>query len=164
MKKFILMMMAAVLVFGSCGVSESRADRQAREAREAQTVRDNINNHKFTVNVNTMMPMRGPSKFLSDNYGVTVDGDKFVSSLPYFGQATNLPYGGGSGLNFEAEVGAYSVQETRPGVFDVNIHVSTPEDTFLYLFRIYDNGNASLQVQSRNRDQISFSGAMDLSK
>ena len=162
MKKFILFLMAAVLLSGSCGVTESRAERQAREAREAQAVREKINSRHFTVVVNTMLPLRGASKFLNGDYGVTVDGEKFVSFLPYFGQARSLPYGGGSGLHFEAEVGAYSVQETRPGVYDVNIHVSTSEDTFLYMFRIYDNGNSSLQVQSRNRDQISFTGTMDL--
>lgn len=162
MKKIILMLSAALVLFAGCGVTESRTDRLAREAEEAKIVRENIENRSFTVNFNTMMPQRGPSRFLNDSYYVKIDGEEFISCLPFMGQAHNLPYGGGSGFNFTAEVAGYSYQETKPGVFDVNIQINTNEDNFLYAFRIFDNGNTSLDVSSRNRDRVSYTGSMAL--
>lgn len=156
-----MLALAVAVIAAGCGVlGESREDRIAREAREAQMVREAIANQEFTIDVDQMLPARGPSKMLSTPYSLTVKDGKIGSYLPYFGQAWNVPYGGGHALNFDAEIGSYSSQETKPGVYDVNIFVRTDEDEHLYTLRIFDNGRTSIEVRSRNRDRISFMGQM----
>ena len=39
--------------------------------------------------------------------------------------------------------------------------MSTDEDEHLYLLTVFDNGRSSLEVQSGNRDRMSYSGIMD---
>ena len=96
-------------------------------------------------------------------YSVTVkdDGNILDSHLPYIGQAWRVPYGGGHALNFDAQIGSYRVVQTRKDGYEVRVYVKTDEDEHLYLFTIFDNGRASLDVQSGNRERISYSGQME---
>ena len=41
------------------------------------------------------------------------------------------------------------------------IYVKTDEDQHVYTLTVFNNGRASLDVQSQNRERISFSGMMD---
>ena len=64
-------------------------------------------------------------------------------------------------MNFEGEVTGYSVAEVKAGNYEVRVSVREDEDEHLYLFHIFDNGRATLDIQSRNRDRISYSGQVD---
>ena len=41
------------------------------------------------------------------------------------------------------------------------MYVKTDEDEHVYLLSVFENGSASLSVQSGNRERISYSGEMD---
>ena len=162
MKKWILPLLAAVLTVSACGVlsSETREEKAAREAREAKMVVDNVQNANFRIDIDRMYPIRGTSQHVS-NYSVTVKDGMLDSHLPYIGQAWRVPYGGGHALNFEAKIGTYNVVQTRKDGYEVRIYVKTDEDEHIYAFTIFNNGRASLDVQSGNRERISYSGTMD---
>jgi hypothetical protein len=132
----------------------------AREAREAQMVADNLQNANFTIDIDRMYPLRGTSQHVS-NYSVSVKDGVLDSHLPFIGQAWRVPYGGGHALNFKADIGSYNVAKTRKDGYEVRIYVKTDEDEHLYLLTVFTNGRASLEVQSGNRDRISYSGEMD---
>jgi len=160
MKKWILPILAAAVLVGGCGImSETAEERREREAREAQMVRDNVQTGDFTINIDRMYPLRGTSKTVN-SYSVKVHDGKLESYLPYIGQAWRVPYGGGHGLNFTADIGHYEVSTVRKDGYEVRLYVKTDEDEHLYLFTIFDNGRASLDVQSGNRERISYSGMM----
>ena len=162
MKKWILPLLAVVLTVSACGVlsSETREEKSAREAREAQMVVDNLQNANFRIDIDRMYPVRGTSQHVS-NYSVTVKDGVLDSHLPFIGQAWRVPYGGGHALNFKADIGSYNVAKTRKDGYEVRIYVKTDEDEHLYLLTVFNNGRASLEVQSGNRDRISYSGEMD---
>lgn len=161
MKKWILPLLAVVLTVSGCGVfKETSAERQAREAREAQMVRRNLETGDFTIRIDRMYPLRGSSKSVT-NYFVTVKDGTLNSALPYIGNAWRVPYGGGHALHFEAEIADYRVNTFRKDGYEVRIKVRTDEDEHLYIFQIFDNGRTSLDVQSGNRDRISYSGEME---
>ena len=161
MKKWILPLLTAVLMVSGCGIfNETPAERKAREAREAQMVKSNVESGDFTIRIDRMYPLRGSSKSVS-NYFVSVKDGKLNSALPYIGTAWRVPYGGGHALHFEAEIGEYSVSPFRKDGYEVRIRVRTDEDDHVYLFQIFDTGRASLDVQSGNRDRISYSGEME---
>lgn len=161
MKKWILPFLAALLLAGGCGVlRETREERQAREAQEAQMVYDAVTAGHFTIDINHMYPLRGMGRAVS-SYSVKVEDGILHSYLPYFGEVWRVPYGGGHGLHFDAEIGHYSVARAGDDSYEVRLYVETDEDEHLYLFRIFGNGRTSLDVQSRNRQRISYSGIMD---
>ena len=162
MKKWILPLLAVVLTVSSCGVlsGETREERAQREAREARMVDDNIQAGNFTIDIDRMYPVRGSSQHVS-NYSVSVKDGVLDSHLPYIGQAWRVPYGGGHALNFKAPVGTYNVFRTQDGGYEIRILVKTDEDQHVYTLTIFNNGRTSLDVQSQNRERISFSGMMD---
>jgi len=159
MKKWILPLLTAALFVSGCGVlNETLAERRERRARESRLVTENVQSGNFSIDIERMYPLRGSSKSVT-SYSVTVKDGKIDSHLPYIGRAWNVPYGGGHALTFEAEVGSYTVQPVRDG-YEVTLYVKTDEDEHIYRFTIFDNGNTSLDVQSGNRDRISYSGNM----
>ena len=162
MKKWILPLLAVVLTVSACGVlsGETREEKAAREAREAQMVLDNLQNGNFRIDIDRMYPIRGSSQHVT-NYSVTVKDGVLNSHLPFIGQAWRVPYGGGHALNFKADIGSYRVAQTRKDGYEVRIYVKTDEDEHLYLLTVFNNGRASLDVQSGNRDRISYSGEMN---
>ncbi len=162
MKKWILPLLAVVLTVSSCGVlsSETREERALREAREAKMVDENLQSANFRIEIDRMYPVRGSSQHVT-NYSVTVKDGVLNSHLPYIGQAWRVPYGGGHALNFKADIGSYNVVRTRDDGYEVRIFVRTDEDQHVYTLTVFNNGRASLDVQSQNRERISFSGMMD---
>jgi hypothetical protein len=162
MKKWILPLLAVTLTVSSCGVlsGETREERAQREAREARMVEENIQAGDFTIDIDRMYPVRGSSQHVS-NYSVSVKDGVLNSHLPYIGQAWRVPYGGGHALNFKAPVGTYNVFRTQDGGYEIRILVKTDEDQHVYTLTIFNNGRTSLDVQSQNRERISFSGVMD---
>jgi hypothetical protein len=162
MKKWILPLLAVVLTVSSCGVlsSETREERARREAREAKMVDENLQSANFRIEIDRMYPVRGSSQHVT-NYSVTVKDGVLNSHLPYIGQAWRVPYGGGHALNFKADIGSYNVVRTRDDGYEVRIFVRTDEDQHVYTLTVFNNGRASLDVQSQNRERISFSGMMD---
>ena len=162
MKKWIVPLLAAALAVSACGIlsSETREEKAARVAREAQMVRQGVETGDFRIDIDRMYPLRGTSKLVT-SYSVTVKDGVLISHLPFIGQAWRVPYGGGHALNFDAPIGNYTVVQTRDGGYEIRIYVKTDEDEHLYRITLFDNGRASLDVQSGNRDRISYSGNFD---
>ena len=162
MKKWILSLLAVALTVSGCGVlsSETREERALRESREAQMVVDNLTSGNFRIDIDRMYPLRGTAQHVT-NYSVSVKDGELDSHLPYIGQAWRVPYGGGHALNFKAPVGSYNVVQTKKDGFEVRIYVKTDEDEHVYLLTVFTNGRASLDVQSGNRERISYTGIMD---
>ena len=162
MKKWILTLLAAVLAVSGCGIlsNETREEKAAREAREAQMVYDKVQAGDFVIDIDRMYPLRGTSKVVN-TYSVRVKDGVLYSHLPFVGQAWRVPYGGGHALNFDAKIGNYTVVRYREDGYQVRIYVKTDEDEHLYLITVFKNGRADVDVQSGNRDRISYSGVMD---
>ena len=144
----------------SCSVVRESADqRRDREAKEAQWVQDRVRSGDFTIDISRMYPVRGTSKPVS-SYSVKVHDGMLESYLPYIGQVWHVPYGGGHGLIFKAAIGTYTVSQDKKDAYEVRLTVKTDEDEHVYMFTIFDNGRTSLDVQSGNRERVSYSGQM----
>ena len=90
--------------------------------------------------------------------------DSLFSYLPYFGRAYDVPYGGGKGLNFDAPIESYEETLMKNGQRHIEIGLKNDEDTYLYTIKVFDNGSSSIEVQSRRRESISYSGEMEFVK
>ena len=77
-----------------------------------------------------MLPMKGRSRSLTSNYSVEVRNDSVFSYLPYFGEAYNIPYGGGKGLIFNAPISQYQTKHLKKGKVQINFKVNNEEDKY----------------------------------
>ena len=162
MKKVLflsLLLASAVILWSSCATSEEKA---AQMAQLSANVTNALNNRDYKIAVDRMYPMRGSSRHVSYGYSVEVRNDTLFSYLPYFGRAYNVPYGGGKGLNFTAPISDYQEYMKRNGSRHIEIGVVNDEDIYLYTIEVFDNGSSSVEVRSRQRERISYSGNIEL--
>ena len=152
-----VMALTAWVMLVGCATAEERA---ARAAEQAKAVKTALQERNYQIAVNRMYPSRGASKIVSSGYTVEVRNDSLISYLPYFGRAYDVPYGGGNGLNFSAPIRNYKESQTKSDLRHIEIDVKNDEDTYLYTLDIFDNGSADINVRSRQREPISFSGEM----
>ena len=151
----------ALVVLGGCATSEERA---ARAAEQAAKVKAALTARNYKIGIDHMYPMKGGAKNVSYGYSVEVRNDSLISYLPYIGRAYNVPYGGGKGLNFDAPIESYQEAQMKNGQWQIEIGLKNDEDTYHYTIKVFDNGNASIDVQPRQRERISYSGQMEFGK
>ena len=160
MKKLLVSMVlacSAVVLLSGCATSEERAARAAELKKKVTTA---LRERNYKIMVDRMYTMRGSSKSVSYGYCVEVRNDSLISYLPYFGRAYNVPYGGGKGLNFSERIGRYNEFVEENGKRHIEIDLKNEEDTYLYTIDVFENGRSSIDVQSRQRERISYSGEM----
>lgn len=155
----ILLGSSACAILSGCASAEERA---ARAAEQAAKVTKALEARDYKIAVNRMYPMKGSSRSVSYGYSVEVRNDSLISYLPYFGGAYNVPYGGGKGLNFSERIGSYRESQKNNGERQIEINVTNEEDTYIYLIKVFSNGNSSIDVTSRQRDHISYSGELEV--
>ena len=164
MRKFYVSMAIAVCacaVLCGCVTSEERA---AQKAEMARNVTKALNERNYKISILRMNPMRGSSRSVSYGYSVEVRNDTLFSYLPYFGRAYNVPYGGGKGLNFSHPIENYQEYQKKNGQRHIEIGLTNEEDTYLYTIEVFDNGNSSVEVLSRQRERIFYTGMMEFEK
>lgn len=155
----ILLGSSACAMLSGCASAEERA---ARAAEQAAKVTKALEARDYKIAVNRMYPMKGSSRSVSYGYSIEVRNDSLISYLPYFGGAYNVPYGGGKGLNFSERIGSYRESQKNKGERQIEINVTNEEDTYIYLIKVFSNGNSSIDVTSRQRDHISYSGELEV--
>ena len=148
-----------LFVMAFCG-GATVEEKAARAAEQAAKVNKALKERKYKIDVERMYSMRGGSKTLSYGYSVDVRNDSLISYLPYFGRAYSVPYGGGKGLTFSERIGSYQEYQKGNGLRHIEISLRNDEDTYLYTIEVYENGSSSISVQSRQRENISYSGEM----
>ena len=156
--------LALALTLVSCGSSAriSSEEKKANEQRLALAIQQKLNSKDYTIDVNYMIPIRAAARVLTSPYSLTVKNDTLKSHLPYFGEAHNIPYGGDSGLVFEGKIKDYKDNGIKKDRHSIVIDIAIDGDVLCYTLTVYDNGQADINVTSRNRDNISFRGALKL--
>lgn len=148
-----------VVGVGSCSSTKSVQKTEAQKAK-AEQVAKAVADRAFEVDVELMHPMRGRSISVVSSYSVKIAGDSIYSHLPYFGEARNLPYGGGEGLRFNSTIEKYEQSLSKKGAHQIRFETRSKEDTFTFFITIFENGGATINVNSLNRQAISYSGKL----
>jgi hypothetical protein len=121
-------------------------------------VQNFIKTKEFVFKAQTVLPMTGMSRQLTSEYDVRFLGDSVVAYLPYFGRAYSAGYGEGGGIDFTSTKFEYKVKERKKGGWDISIRPQDAKDVQSLNFTVSENGYASLQVTSNNRQPISYNG------
>ena len=153
---FVLMMM---VLLSSCGSTNSLTKAE-REAAMAQQVQDALDARHYTIAVDWMKPLGGVPRQVNSDYELKVNGEELDCYLPYIGRAYRLPYGGGKGLNFKAQIQNYSIQQLTSNRSQIEFTVRNDEDVYLFRIDVFDNGKSIIDIMAQDRDAISFDGEM----
>ena len=153
---FVLMMM---VLLSSCGSTNSLTKAE-REAAMAQQVQDALDARHYTIAVDWMKPLGGVPRQVNSDYELKVTGEELDCYLPYIGRAYRLPYGGGKGLNFKAQIQNYSIQQLTSNRSQIEFTVRNDEDVYRFRIDVFDNGKSIIDIMAQDRDAISFDGEM----
>ena len=158
----IFILISTLILAAGCGPLGLTSQEKAEQAaRTAAFVKNSLDSRKYCISVNRMFPRRGTSKSLSTPYSVKVEGNKLHSYLPYAGVAYSVPYGGGKALNFDSDIVEYREDFSRSDRRTIVLSTDNGEDFLIYTITVFDNGKADIDIRSRNREGIGFSGEID---
>ena len=147
---FVLLFMAAVIP-----VTQAQNSKNNKQA----VIKNMIDSQNFVFVPNTMIPMRGGSKTLTSYYQLAVSKDSLVSYLPFIGRAYNAPIlPDENGFDFTSTSFDYKIKNHKKSGWDITIKPKDHVNVQQFILRVFDNGSASLNVISLNRDPVSYSG------
>ena len=105
-----------------------------------------------------------PARYLTTTYSLSVNGDSIDSYLPYFGVAyrSKFPDDTQSPLIFQGHATGFSISKYKKDGRRITFNVKNGDELLGYDLIVFDNGRASLNVQSSDREGIDFSGNASL--
>lgn len=106
-------------------------------------------------------PQRGQSRVLSSQYSVLLKKDTLRSALPYFGRAYSAVIGESTSvLDFRSTTFSINKKDNGKGKWEVTVKPDDYREVQSYIFTLFTNGSAQLNVQLTNRSPISFTGSV----
>lgn len=115
----------------------------------------------YVFKAQSASPMTGAPVQLSPGYDLTVNKDRVTAYLPYFGRATAAPIDPTvGGIKFTSQSFVYDVKTRKGGGWDVFIDFKDVADVRSMTLTFFENGNATLDVISNQREIISFKGTI----
>jgi hypothetical protein len=146
-------------------ISQAAFGQDSTKQTTQTTVKDWLNDRNFVFTPQTATPMRGRNVHLTSYFDLSVSKDTLVSNLPYYGRAYSASINPSeNGLNFTSTKFDYNVTPRKKGGWDVSVKPKDANDVRDMTFTVFDNGKASLFVNSNNRESISFDGTVTQSK
>jgi len=156
----ILLLLCAIS-FGSM----AQTTRKEREAKKVADVKDMVENSNYVFHAEFANPMRGGNINLTSEYDLRVSKDTLVAYLPYFGRAYQAPMDPtDGGIHFTSTRFTYTKQQNKKGGWDIYVKPSDAKGVEKMFLSISEDGYASLQVTSSQRDPISFQGYIEKKK
>lgn len=139
-----------IIVLSSTAINAQKPDKAL--------IQNFVQSKEFVFKAQTVLPMSGVSRQLTSDYDVRFLGDSIIAYLPYFGRAYSAGYGEGGGIDFTSTKFDYSAKQAKKGGWNISVKPKDAKDIQQLNFTISENGNATLQVTSNNRQPISFNG------
>ena len=165
MKRLFLCLFSALLMVG-CVTTYYDSDgkpvsKETMAQLKAAAVKAHLGEHRYRIFMDRMEPMRGPSIYLQDDWGIEVSGDSVGLFLPYVGRVYQIPYGRGGGLSLVSPLLSYKEEPIKGGR---RIFMTTRNDyeSYQMVLEVFDNATASLLVNPSGKDAIRFTGVMEL--
>lgn len=121
-----------------------------------------INHAKLTIEINSILPLKGPSKTTIDGYQIQIEKDTLTTYLPYFGQATTISFGTSDiAIDIEQPI-TIDTRTTKRGnyVLRFNGKIKNTNESCDFTIEITEGGSCNISVQFPGRDSISYSGTI----
>jgi hypothetical protein len=158
MRRVQLKGIAALCLLIGLFINDLHAQDKKNDKKAA--VENMVAARNFVFKVQTVQPTNPSSnRQLSSDYDLKIAPDTIISFLPYFGRAYTAPMDPTKGgIQFISTKFEYKQEPRKNGGWDITIKPQDTQDARLMSLTVSDNGYASLQVISNNRQPISFTG------
>jgi hypothetical protein len=151
-KKAVLFLLITGTMLPVALQAQEKEDKKAR-------ISNMVASQNYVFKAQTALPSSGRSRQLTSDFDLRISKDTIASYLPYFGRAFTAPVNPAEGpLNFTSTDFDYKVTNRKKGGWDIVIMPKDRQDPRQLALSIFENGSASLNVASNNRQPISFNG------
>ena len=159
MKKYSFPLVLAVCFMSAILKPQFSVAQNKKDSLKAAKIKELIINQDYTLKAQTTTPLSGRLRQLTSDYDLQVSKDVIISQLPYFGRAYSAPINpSDGGIQFTSKDFEYRLTDKKKGGWDVAIKFKDAGDVQQMQLSIFNNGTASLQVISNNRQAITFNG------
>ncbi|MEK6153830.1 DUF4251 domain-containing protein [Flavobacteriaceae bacterium 3-367] len=165
MKKIVLLCLMIALG-GTVTNAQTKADRKAAKREKAEAayaeIKDLIDSGSYHFTADWSNPLGSPRINLQLNINhLKIDGGQADILLPYFGVARSGGYGIDPGIVFNGEVSEYSmVHNDKKMRTTIKFTGRNKTEVFNFVLTVYNNGEASVNVNSSFRNSISYNGVL----
>lgn len=137
---------------------------QAQERNEA-TLKNLLASKSFVFKAQSAWPLQGTVIQLTPGFDMKLLNDSINTYLPYFGRSFQSGYANTSnGISFTSTKFDYKLKEKEKGGWELVIKPNDAKEVTQLIYAISNNGYATLQVTSLNRQAISFYGVIEKAK
>lgn len=158
--KQLLGFITIVLGLMACTTSKTSEQKRAEAEQTMRQIMDSLDNQTFALELNYVIPRKMTPRYLMPTYSIRVKGDSVFSYLPYFGVAyrSDMSNSYSSPLEFENKMTEYNYGYGKRGSMRVSFKTVRKLEQLIYQIEIFDNGKATLDVLSTDRESITFTG------
>jgi Domain of unknown function (DUF4251) len=151
----LLLTFLSVFIF----IPRCPAQNSPESDAKKQSYKNMVDSQNFVFEAQTVTSLRGHFRNLTSPYEVSVSKDTLRSDLPFFGRAYNPPVNPTqSPLDFTSTNFSYMVSPHKKNGWEIVLAPKDKTSIQKYFFTVFDNGRATLSVNSVSRDPISFNG------
>ncbi|GEO07672.1 DUF4251 domain-containing protein [Segetibacter aerophilus] len=156
LNRFFLLFAASLLSLQFAFAQESKKDKKEEKIAEIESL---VQSKDFVFIAQNAYPATGRNINLTTTYAVRLSSDTVVTDLPYFGRAYVAPMNPSEGgIHFTSTKFSYITKERKKGGWDITILPNDTKDVRQMFLTVSQDGYATLQVLSNNRQNISFNG------
>lgn len=154
-RKALLVFLVALAGF-KINYGQGTNTEKSKNNAELQNLIDSKN---YVFVAQTALPIGRRAINLTSPYDLKVSGDTVVSDLPYFGRAFVAPMDPAEGgIHFTTANVSYSIKDRKKGGWEIAILPKDAKDVRQLFLTVSEDGYASLQVTSNNRQSIGYNG------
>ncbi len=155
-RKFVQAAILSLLTFSFVGNIQAQSG-----SGEVSATKQLLDARRYEFLAQTMSPMSGRIRQLTGYYSMIVTPDTVSADLPYMGKAYSAPMDpANTGISFTSTSFNYKIQDRKKGGWDIEIQPKDNTNTQTIRLTVYDNGQAYMQVNSNQRQPVSFNGTV----
>ncbi len=150
-----LLIIATLATFTACSSMKHITRTQVTDFTEIKKM---VNEKNFDFVAERMIPAKGMPSTITDFYNLKVSNDSLYVQLPYRGQAYLTPIDPSqSPLDFTSTSFDYTFTESKDRM-NVTIKPKDKQNVQQFMLEIFSNGSATLNINSSDRQGISYNG------
>lgn len=128
---------------------------------EPGSIAASVESRSFAFQAQSVSPMKGGTRQLTPGYKLTVSGDTLICNLPYFGVVYQANMGSSDGgFDFTSYKFDYQSKIKKKGGWVIKIKTKDTKGQRQFILTVFENGTASLSVNSSDRESISYFGSL----
>lgn len=149
----------SIIIFSLCSCKVIKSDIE-----NVDKISKSIENKLFTVSFNYVNPMRMQSIALTSEYTLTIKGDSAFAYLPYYGVVHTAPFNmSDGGIKFASAMQKLDKRlNKKHDGWEIRFKIDKPEYHYNLHLTVYKNGSSTLQVNSYDKDPISYFGEIEI--